>query len=460
MTTYNDSHRRLSALDEAEKRFVTEQVKAQVTPSKILEGLHLMTPDKPRPIKRQIYNLAYKVRSEERGNRNPAQEMLRLASKNGYVHFWEANDDSTELTHIFMAHPGALMLLRAYPYVIIIDSTYKTNLYKMPMVEIVGVTPVGKSFLIAYAFVTHEDKEGYTWVLGKLRQMLGGVTPNAIVTDREQGLLEAVSLVFPESSHLLCVWHIDIAVEKYALELLKTEWMAKAISSKWWHKVRTANTVEEHERRWANLCNKWGGMVGYLTRTWMIHVDKWASCYTNHIMHFGNTATSRVESAHSVVKNWLNSVTLTLDSIWTRVHAHIGQQHVEIRKHLENSRSTTLAVAQARLFSLLDGKVSHKAIKLMAEEFTRGTKLGMGLDIGCGCSMVSTHGLLCACQLHRLYQEDRPVHLDDVHVFWRTLRFDDVNSVPANDDVQLKCLTLRFTLIINVTLFTHMQLVS
>ncbi|KAK9757636.1 hypothetical protein RND81_01G175800 [Saponaria officinalis] len=267
--------------------------------------------------------------------------------------------------------------------------------------------------------------------------MLGGVTPNAIVTDREQGLLEAVSLVFPESSHLLCVWHIDMAVEKYALELLKTEWMAKVISSKWWHKVRIANTVEEHERHWANLCNKWGGMVGYLTRTWMIHVDKWASCYTNHIMHFGNTATSRVESAHSVVKNWLNSATLTLDSIWTRVHAHIGQQHVEIRKHLENSRSTTLAVAQARLFSLLDGKVSHKAIKLMSEEFTRGTKLGMRLDIRCGCSMVSTHGLLCACQLHRLYQEDRPVHLDDVHVFWRTLRFDVVNAVPANDDVQL-----------------------
>ncbi|KAK9699660.1 hypothetical protein RND81_08G187800 [Saponaria officinalis] len=154
-------------------------------------------------------------------------------------------------------------------------------------------------------------------------------------------------------------------------------------------------------------------------------------------MHFGNTATSRVESAHSVVKKWLNSATLTLDSIWTRVHAHIGQQHVEIRKHLENSRSTTLAVAQARLFSLLDGKVSHMAIKMMSEEFTRGTKIGMGLDIGCGCSMVSTHGLLCACQLHRLYQEDRLVNLDDVHVFWRTLRFDDVNSVPANDDVQL-----------------------
>ncbi|KAK9715575.1 hypothetical protein RND81_06G174200 [Saponaria officinalis] len=321
-----------------------------------------MTPDKPRPVKRQIYNLAYKVRSEERGNRNPAQQMLRLASKNGYVHFWEAKDDSTELTHIFMAHPGALMLLRAYPYVIIIDSTYKTNLYKMPMVEVVGLTPVGKTFMIGYGFVTKETTESYTWVLEKVRQMLGGVTPNAIVTDREQGLLEAVSLVFPDSRHLLCVWHIDMAVEKYALELHKSDWIAKKITSKWWHMVRTAATVDEHERRWANFCKKWGGMVGYMTRTWMIHVQKFAACYTNDVMHFGNIATSRVESAHSVLKNWLNSATLNLDSIWTHVDAHIAQQHVEIRKLLEDSRSSSMSVEQPRLFSLLQGKVSHMAI--------------------------------------------------------------------------------------------------
>ncbi|KAK9750615.1 hypothetical protein RND81_02G208400 [Saponaria officinalis] len=362
---------------------------------------------------RQIYNLSYKVRFEKRGNRNLAQQMLRLASKNGYVHFWEANDDTTELKHIFMAHPSALMLLRAYLYVVIINSTYKTNLYKIPMVELVGVTPAGKTFMIGYAFVTHETKEGYTWVLEKLREILGGVTPNAIVTDWEQGLVEAVSLVFPESSYLLCVWHIDMAVQKYVLDLFKTDWIAKAVTT------------------------KWGGMVVYMTRAWTIHVEKFAEFYTNNVMHFDNTATSRVETVHSVLKNWLNSVTLTLDSIWTRVDAHIGQQHVEIRKLLEDSRSTSMTVDQPRLFSLLDGKVSHMAIQLMSTEFARGTKLGMGLDMGCGCAVVSTHGLLCACQLHRLYQEDRPVHVDDVHIFWRTLRYDEVNSVPTNDDVQL-----------------------
>ncbi|KAK9691604.1 hypothetical protein RND81_09G207300 [Saponaria officinalis] len=307
----------------------------------------------------------------------------------------------------------------------------------MPMVEVVGLIPVGKTFMIGYGFVTKETTEGYTWVLEKVRQMLGGVTPNAIVTDREQGLLEAVSLVFPDSRHLLCVWHIDMAVEKYALELHKSDWIAKKITSKWWHMVRTAATVDEHERRWANFCKKWGGMVGYVTRTWMIHVQKFDACYTNDVMHFGNIATSRVEYAHSVLKNWLNSATLNLDSIWTLVDAHIAQQHVEIRKLLEDSRSSSMSVEQPRLFSLLQGKVSHMAIRLMSGEFDRGTKLGMGLELGCGCAMVGTHGLLCACQLHHLYQQDQPVHLDDIHIFWRTLRYDDVNHMPADDDAQL-----------------------
>uniref|UniRef100_A0A803MWX3 Uncharacterized protein n=1 Tax=Chenopodium quinoa TaxID=63459 RepID=A0A803MWX3_CHEQI len=43
--------------------------------------------------------------------------------------------------HAFMAHPVMIDILRTYPYVIGMDSTYKTNRYGMMFFEIVGVTP-------------------------------------------------------------------------------------------------------------------------------------------------------------------------------------------------------------------------------------------------------------------------------------------------------------------------------
>ncbi|XP_074313512.1 uncharacterized protein LOC141648686 [Silene latifolia] len=81
-----------------------------------------------------------------------------------------------------MAHPEAVKMFRSYYYVVLIDSTYKTNEYRLPLVEMVGVTPVGKSFVIAYALVTHESEEKYLWVLRKLKALLNdAVQPIAII---------------------------------------------------------------------------------------------------------------------------------------------------------------------------------------------------------------------------------------------------------------------------------------
>ena len=42
----------------------------------------------------------------------------------------------------------------------------------MPLCEIIGATPVGKNFNIAYAFMRDESEGTYRWVLTKLRSML------------------------------------------------------------------------------------------------------------------------------------------------------------------------------------------------------------------------------------------------------------------------------------------------
>ncbi|XP_074314192.1 uncharacterized protein LOC141649399 [Silene latifolia] len=148
LTLYCDGDRYFAKLDDEELAYIDAQVRAHVRPAIISAGLHQRNPEKSRPNRRQIYNRSQKVRAEEREGRNPHNEMLALA----------------------------------------IDSTYKTNEYRLPLVEMVGVTPVGKSFVIAYALVTHESEEKYLWVLRKLKGLLNdAVQPNVIVIDCEEG---------------------------------------------------------------------------------------------------------------------------------------------------------------------------------------------------------------------------------------------------------------------------------
>ncbi|XP_074312280.1 protein FAR1-RELATED SEQUENCE 5-like [Silene latifolia] len=243
LTLYCDGDRYFAKFDEEELAYIDAQVRAHVRPAIISAGLHQRNPEKSRPNRRQIYNRSQKVRAEERDGRNPVQHMIALAVQHKYVHYWVTDRETEELTHVFMAHPEAVKMFRSYYYVVLINSTYKTNLYRLPLVEMVGVTPVGKTFVIAYALVTHESEDGYRWVLQKRKALLNDVVqPNVIVTDCEQGLLNAIPTVFPESSHLLCLWHIYANVEMRALHITGRDSWDKFITCNLFKAVVEAET--------------------------------------------------------------------------------------------------------------------------------------------------------------------------------------------------------------------------
>ncbi|XP_074263668.1 uncharacterized protein LOC141586363 [Silene latifolia] len=128
LTLYCDGDRYFAKFDEEELAYIDAQVRAHVRLAIISAGLHQRNPEKSRPNRRQIYNCSQKVRAEETDGRNSAQQMLALAVQHKYVHYWVTDRETKELTHVFMAHPEAVKMFRSYYYVVLIDSTYKTNL--------------------------------------------------------------------------------------------------------------------------------------------------------------------------------------------------------------------------------------------------------------------------------------------------------------------------------------------
>ncbi|XP_074283968.1 uncharacterized protein LOC141608522 [Silene latifolia] len=198
-----------------------------------------------------------------------------------------------------------------------------------------------------------------------------------------------------------------------------------------WFKVINSVTEESFQRAWQCFQRKWPKMEDYVRATWGQHAGKFVLCYTNEFLHFGNTTTSRVESAHSLLKAWLKSKHLTLDSMWSRIHGMLESQHSKIKKELEDEMSKPRRTS--RTFSLLQGNVSTKAIELMEKELARGLGLGIGLNDRCRHVMRTTHGLPCACNLVSLHGRSRRVHLEDIHVFWKTLVYDIPQQMPKND---------------------------
>jgi hypothetical protein len=52
-----------------------------------------------------------------------------------------------------------------YHDVVFMDATYSTNPYRMPLVVFSGVNNEGKNTILAFALLTNETMESYSWLL-------------------------------------------------------------------------------------------------------------------------------------------------------------------------------------------------------------------------------------------------------------------------------------------------------
>ncbi|KAK9151101.1 hypothetical protein Syun_009410 [Stephania yunnanensis] len=187
------------------------------------------------------------------------------------------------------------MLLRCFLSILLMDCIYKTNRYRMSLLEIVDITSMHLMFLVGFAFISSETHANYVRALENLRSILDGwPKPNVLVTNRELGLINAIEEVFPSSSHLLCSWHINkVVLDKTKKMVGDDEGFARFMDR--WTSVLYAKSEALLELRMNDLSCEFGhvkGFTDYLDNTWVkIYKEKLVPAWTNQIMHFGETTT-------------------------------------------------------------------------------------------------------------------------------------------------------------------------
>jgi len=74
----------------------------------------------------------HKFRKAKRGDLTEMQYLISKLEENGYVYYIREKCESQTVQDIFWTHPTSVKLFNNFVTVLIMDSTYKTNLYRMP----------------------------------------------------------------------------------------------------------------------------------------------------------------------------------------------------------------------------------------------------------------------------------------------------------------------------------------
>jgi hypothetical protein len=114
--------------------------------------------------RRDIYNRIAEVKDGMHEGQSSINALINQLDREG---FWSRVrvDGNQRVTAILFAHPGSLQYLQAYSDILLLDCTYKTNKYQMPLLDMVGVDACQRSFCIAFAFLSGEQEEDYAWAL-------------------------------------------------------------------------------------------------------------------------------------------------------------------------------------------------------------------------------------------------------------------------------------------------------
>ncbi|KAL5191774.1 Protein FAR1-RELATED SEQUENCE 5 [Glycine soja] len=378
-------------LTDDEKNIIVDMTKSNVKPRNILLTLKEHNANSCTTIK-QIYNARSAYRSSIRGDDTEMQHLMRLLERDQYIH-WHRLKDQDVVRDLFWCHPDAVKLCNTCHLVFLIDSTYKKNRYRLPLLDFVGVTPTGMTFSARFAYLEGERVNNLVWTLERFQDLFlrNNRLPIVIVTDRDLALMNAVKVVFPECTNLLCKFHIDKNVKAKCKSLIGQKNALDYVMDSWGNLVDCPSEQEVPE-------------------------------------HF-----QRIESAHWSQKRVLQNCVGDLCSVWDATNNMMTLQHTEIRALFERSTHVVSHVFKKTLYKRLLGMVSRYALNEISVEFER-IRHFKDNPSSCGCVLRTTLGLPCACELQRYDGGNIP--LDAVHMYLRRLSFSDQGLCEAEVSIK------------------------
>ncbi|KAF5472521.1 hypothetical protein F2P56_009233 [Juglans regia] len=126
--------------------------------------------------------------------------------------------------------------------------------YEMLFALFVGANHYGQSILLGACLISREDTSTFVWLFEVWLMCMNGRTPKAIITNKDWAMKNAIAIVFPNSCHRYCLWHIKRKLsEKLGSHKAYDIGLKMAIQSA----LYDTQSCEEFEEKWRQLLHKY-----------------------------------------------------------------------------------------------------------------------------------------------------------------------------------------------------------
>ncbi len=305
------------------------------------------------------------------------------------------------------------------------NCTYKINRYRMFLFIIDDQTVLHTSFYVAFCFTAKKIIENYCWILTQLRALymrLSLSNSTIIVIDMKKDLMLAMKMIFSNTNHLLCIWHINNNVVVNCKRRFSTKEAWFEFFNQW-KSMMYAHTKKEFWENWRFLTNKYHSSheecVKYLLNTYITnHRQRFAKCYINKMLHFDITVSSRDEKEHAMLKRQLESSIDDLKTMINEINLLLMNEYHNYLLKFEEAKMRLSMKLNKSIYQRLIVHVTSHVLKMINEQYKLLISQSIALS---SCTNVFIIIIELSCNhrtQNRLFDEEF-LTLKDVHSHWK-----------------------------------------
>lgn len=254
-------------------------------------------------------------------------------------------DGTLELI-FFVLKEGKEIWKQSSGSVVLYDTKHGTNRYGLKLGCFVTIDNRGKTRVLAGSFVRSEDEASFTWAYKRFEESFQS-PPVVLFTDSDAAMAAATKAVWPNTSHLLCTFHLWKNFWRHIRHFFvgkEDAW--RTVADMWWRLCKNSDEGEQvcFDDKFNNLIklvreNDSTGDGGKLEKelTWLSSLcarkEQWAACYTWKHQTYGIHSTQRAEAIHSAIHVFCCNTSTILDI--TKKLEQLAAEHT-LRNKMEN----------------------------------------------------------------------------------------------------------------------------
>ncbi|KAJ3683519.1 hypothetical protein LUZ60_013746 [Juncus effusus] len=376
-------------------------------------------------------------------------------------------DDDEKVTNVFWTDSKSILDYSYFGDVVLFDTSYRfnncnnNNKNELSMVTFLGINYHKQVVMFGTALLLDETTETFVWLFNTFLEGICAKKPKTIFTDNWAPIERAVGLIFPETNHRLCLWHIiqNASVNIPNLYSSEPEFRIEFKN----YIFEKFGTEADFHQGWVDLNNRYRNVLG--TNLWIQELysvrEKWGLIYQNGIFCASMTTLNWYDNLKGFFRKYFNRKLPLLKFLGQLQKSLIKLREKELYEDHKSRQTKPVLLVETPMLIQASNSYTRTIYNEFEEEFKNQllclcepisingpsylfrvslpgkTLFGIvqlnpsNLEINCSCKKFETNGILCMHALKVLGQNN-VLHLPSQYILKRWIKYANLEVLNEN----------------------------